>query len=69
MTEFFQLRSTFELALLVLVTNCRRATIYFHAIVGSHVLQSMDTFALDHSRVKMPLFGAVSLQTFSSGVP
>ena len=38
-------------------------------IVGFQLLQSILTSALDHSRVNMPLFGAVSLQTLSTGSP
>jgi hypothetical protein len=34
---------------------------YLRVIVGVHVLQSICTVALVQSRVKMPLFGAVSV--------
>jgi hypothetical protein len=42
---------------------------HFIVIVGVQVAQSIFTLALVHSRVKIPLLGAVSLQTLSTGSP
>jgi hypothetical protein len=39
------------------------AIYFFIVMLGCHVLQSMLTDALLHSRVNTPLFGAVSLHT------
>jgi hypothetical protein len=36
-------------------------------MVGVQVAQSIFTLAFDHSRVKTPLSGAVSLHTWSTG--
>ena len=44
------------------------AIYFFIVMVGVHVLQSMLTDALLHSRVNTPLVGAVSLQS-SVGSP
>ena len=42
---------------------------HFIVIVGVQVAHSILTLALGHSRVKIPLLGAVSLQTLSTGSP
>ena len=46
-------------------SGCDRIYRSFHFIVilPSHLVQSMDTVAFDHSRVKIPLPAAVSLHT------
>ena len=51
------------------ITRYRGAPHHFILIVGVQVAQSICTLALLHSRVKIPLFGAVSLQTLSTGSP